>query len=186
MPAIGRIRPSSTIDSCRPTADGRVSPLTASPITVPASRGIILRYIWWTILLAGLISACGKPTPGEPIAGKTVEWRDLALPGKTLALMHPTKLRIFPFKDDFTAVATIGNDGANGAVAGPILFWGIRGDALVISISPVLETVEHYAQQDSAETDVIAILTAPTLDGDVLTVLSKSGERESYRLTQRV
>jgi hypothetical protein len=144
-----------------------------------------LRQFWWTILFAVLLSGCAEAVPGEPVAGRTVDWHDLALPGKTLALIHPSKLRIFPFKEDFTVVATIGNDGANGAVAGPILFWGIRGKALIISINPVPEEVEQYGQSISPDTDAIATLTAPTLHGDVLTVLSESGERDRYRLTQR-
>lgn len=106
-----------------------------------------MRHIWWIILLVALLSSCAKPVPSDPVAGKKVEWNELALPGKRLSLIHPTKLRIFPFKEDFTAVATIGNDGPDGAVAGPILFWGIRGKALVISKSPLLETVAQYTRQ---------------------------------------
>lgn len=144
-----------------------------------------MRHIWWIILLVALLSSCAKPVTSEPVAGKKIVWNALSLPGKTLSLIHPTKLQIFPFKDDLTVVATIGNDGAVGAVAGPILFWGIRGNALVISKTTLLETVEQYRRQAPLDSDAIAILTEPTLNGDVLTVSSESGDRISYRLTQR-
>ena len=143
-----------------------------------------MRHIWSIVLLVTLLSSCAKPVPSESDAGKKVEWNELALPGKTLSLIHPKKLQIVPFKKDFTAVATIGNDGADGAVAGPILFWGIRGDALIISKGPLLETVEEYRRLDPVDSDVIAMLTKPTLDGDVLTVSSVSGEQVRYRLIQ--
>jgi len=56
---------------------------------------------------------------------------------------------------------------------------------LIISRDPVPEKVERYGQSISPDTDAIATLTAPSLHGDVLTVLSESGARERYRLTQR-
>ena len=132
-----------------------------------------------------LLSSCAKRVPSESVAGYKVKWNELALSGKTLSLIHPTKLRIFTFKEDFTAVATIGEDGADGDVAGPVLFWGILGNALVISKSPLVETAGQHGRQAPFESDAIAVLTQPTLDGDVLTVLSQSEEPIRYRLTKR-
>jgi hypothetical protein len=143
-----------------------------------------MRNIWLMILLAGLIAACTKPVPGAAIVGKSVAWNDLSLPGKTLTLVHPTKLQIFPFRVDFTTVATIGTSGADGAVAGPVLFWGIRENTLIISKTPVDGSVAEYVDLESPDSDAVAVLRAPMLDGDTVTALSSSGARVFYRLVQ--
>lgn len=144
-----------------------------------------MRNTWLMILLAGLLTACAKPAPSDPIVGKPVKWNDLSLPGKTLTLVHPTKLEIFPFREDFTAVATIGTSGADGAVAGPVLFWGIKENTLIISTHPVQAPVAEYGDSASPDSDAVVKLRDPIQNGDALTVLSRSGERITYRLIQQ-
>lgn len=51
-----------------------------------------MRQIWSIILLVALLSSCTKPGTSEPVAGKKIAWNALSLPGKTLSLIHPTKL----------------------------------------------------------------------------------------------
>jgi hypothetical protein len=143
-----------------------------------------MRRIFWIVFLVLLIPGCGKQRNEEHIApdGKAVEWQHLELPGKTLVLMHPTQVRVFPFRRDFTVVATIGNDGANGAVAGPILFWGTQGKFLVISRIPFSGSMEEHGDASKPGSEAVEILTEPALDGDLLRATRQSGERVTYRV----
>ncbi len=136
-----------------------------------------MRAIFLTVLLSTFAHGCSKPA--EP---HTVDWRRLNLAGKTLVRTHPTEIRTFPFRRDGTVVATIGNHGDAGPIAGPILFWGIAGDKLIVSRIEVTGAAEVHGDPSTEGSAAVEILKSPALMGETLTATRPSGERVSYRL----
>lgn len=103
----------------------------------------------------------------EPLAlneGAHISWVALALPGKALTLQDQSELQYFPFAADGLSAATLGTKG--GAVTPPLLFWRIAGPRLVLSVTP--------------EGDVVEELSAPTINGEIVTATRKSGLRSQY------
>lgn len=141
-----------------------------------------MRTLPLLLLLALLITGCWKsPDAAAPVPeGTPVQWQQLALPGRTMVLVHPTHVQIFRFQKDFVT-ATFGYDGPTGPVAGPVLFWGIRDGGLIISKSPVSAPKEHGNSSDP-DAEVFETLSNPVLNRDTLSATRKSGERVVYRL----
>jgi len=112
---------------------------------------------------------------------KPLDWNSMSLPGKTLVLVHPTEVRIYPFRSDFTTVATLGNDGPSGPIAGPILFWRIYQNRLFILKVPPDETedLNSLARNEAEE-----VLSRPTANGDLVNVTRMSGEQATFRLVK--
>jgi len=167
----------------RPGADGHASEQTHFR---KLKKLTSMRTFLWITFLVLLISGCGKPLNEKHIAldGRAVDWQQLSLPGKTLVLIHPTQVQVFPFRADSTVVATIGNDGTTGAVAGPILFWGTQGKFLIISRIPFSGSMEEHGDPSKPGSDAVEILGEPILDGDLLRATRMSGERVAYRLSK--
>ena len=119
-----------------------------------------------TVLLATVAMAilgCTKVDEGNPI-----EWKSLALVGKTLTLIDEKAVQIFPFAEDGIAASTIGIK--DKALAGPILYWKIQGNVLVISEAP--------------DSNVYEELSYPSLKAGVVSATRKSGARAQYALAK--
>lgn len=114
-------------------------------------------------MLAASVLGCTNSGPEQP-----VDWNTLALTGKRLTLQDPESILELAFQQNGFVNATFGIKG--GAVAGPILYWKITGNTLVIFGSP--------------DTDIIEALSAPTVQGDTIRATQKSGVRASFHLSR--
>jgi hypothetical protein len=93
-------------------------------------------------------------------------WEALALPGKTLELIHDSRIQTLRFTSAYV-VATMGTKG--GPVAGPILFWNIIEGRLVISREP--------------HGDAIIDLLPPSVHDTVLSTRSHDGKNWRYAVS---
>ncbi|HEY4079384.1 MAG TPA: hypothetical protein VGM81_01700 [Burkholderiaceae bacterium] len=119
---------------------------------------------WLSILFAtSFLLGCAKADERNPS-----DWKSLALPGKTLTLIDRKKMEIFPFSEGGTTAATIGTK--DGALAGPIFYWKIQGNVLVISEEP--------------DSGVYEELSSPMINGSVVTATRKSGSKSQYQLAK--
>jgi len=114
------------------------------------------------LLVSSALIACTQADEGSPTA-----WESLQLPGKTLTLIDAKKLEVFPFSADGTTAATVGTQDA---MAGPIFFWKIKGNVLIIS--------------ELADSEVFEELGAPSVNGNFVTATQKSGTKARYTLTK--
>jgi len=93
------------------------------------------------------------------------DWKSLALPGKSLELIDEKYVENYRFAEDGMAIATFGLK--DGAVAGPIVYWKIEENRLVISIDP--------------ESEILQELVSPSIRGSVVTATRKSGAKAKYK-----
>ncbi|KAB0325066.1 hypothetical protein ACWYXK_11895 [Janthinobacterium lividum] len=100
-------------------------------------------------LIALPLFGCVKPEPQN-----LTDWTQLALVGKTLTLIDPELQQIFSFDKDAIVRATFGRKG--GPVSGPILYWRITDNMLVISIFPDSNVVDTFSHPVIQGANVIA------------------------------
>lgn len=133
-----------------------------------------MKKIVLTVCAAMSVAGCAKPPEGQ-----AVHWKDIGLVGKSMELIHPARLQFFRFGKDHVT-ATIGSKGPDAAVAGPIFFWGIQENVLLVSKEPV------GANPDSASgaSELFETFSEPVLAGDALTVTNAAGERVTFSLSE--
>lgn len=83
-------------------------------------------------------------------------------------LIDDSKIESYRFSEQGLVAATFGTKG--GAVAAPLFYWRVEGQALVISEAPGQQGVEE--------------LTTPKIQRDVVSAKRKSGASVQYRLAK--
>ena len=119
-----------------------------------------MHFVW--ILLMLLLGGCAPERP-------STNWAAIGLPGKSLELIDDNQVEYFIFRDDGQAGATLGFK--DGPQAAPILLWKMDGEFLVIYAGLEPET---YRQD----------LQAIAVNGDIVSVRTRSGKKKNYRLAQ--
>lgn len=146
----------------RPGAGVHRWPVSARLIDASSSR-MQMRSVLLSLAVAAVLAGCSRVEESQPTA-----WSALGLQGKTLDLIDESKIETYRFAEQGLVAATLGTKG--GAVAAPLYYWRIEGQALVISESPGQQGVEE--------------LVTPAIHGDVVSAKRKSGASVQYRLAK--
>ena len=120
-----------------------------------------MRSILLPLAVAAFLAGCSPAQEGQP-----TDWSTLELQGKTLDLIDDSKIETYRFTEQGLVSATFGTKG--GAVTGPLFYWRVEGQSLVISESPGQQGVEELA--------------TPKIQGDVVSAKRNSGASVQYRL----
>jgi hypothetical protein len=122
-----------------------------------------MRRQFMIFIASTALLGCKQSDEGSP-----AEWKSLVFAGQTLTLIDEKKLEIFPFLENGTTPAVIGIK--DQAVTTPILFWKIQANVLIISTFPNAEIFEE--------------LSTPSINGNVITAIRKSGTKARYKLSK--
>nr|WP_315490804.1 hypothetical protein [uncultured Rhodoferax sp.] len=101
--------------------------------------------------------------------GTRVSWAALGVEGLKLELVSETAVEDFRFSKDGSVTATLGIK--NGPVTGPILYWRIVGEDLIISQEPGAEALIE--------------LPAPTIKDNILSIRRWLVFKTNYRMGRR-
>ena len=115
-------------------------------------------------LLSFAVALAGCALPRE---GRATDWASIQLEGKKLSLIDDTRQETYSFVDKNVVTASIGTK--DGPMTAPLYYWTVKSNTLVISKLPNQQVVEA--------------LTAPKLQGDVISANRKSGASVQYRLS---
>ena len=111
-----------------------------------------------------LIAACSGSD-----AGQAVTWKDMALEGKRFERIDDKLIEIFRFQGNGIVTAEIGGKG--GAITGPIWYYRIDNEKLIVS-----ESRDGASKVEMAE---------PRLKAGVLSVRLDVAQWAQYRVTPR-
>ncbi|NCT82965.1 MAG: hypothetical protein GXC94_07485 [Comamonadaceae bacterium] len=129
---------------------------------MPTSE-MLMRSFVLALTVAAALAGCSRVEEAQP-----TDWSSLGLQGKTMDLIDDSKIESYRFSEQGLVAATFGTKG--GAVAAPLFYWRVEGQALVISEAPGQQGVEE--------------LTTPKIQRDVVSAKRKSGASVQYRLAK--
>ena len=122
------------------------------------------RSTWCVRIALGATLALGCATG---VLGAPIGWEVLSLQGRTLNLVDGHAIETYHFLADGLVVSTVGT--REGPSAGPLLYWHILGDSLVISEEPDAQSMQEFG--------------VVHLRGEILTVQRKGGSVARFRLS---
>ena len=114
------------------------------------------------LLAASFALGLAKADEGSP-----TDWKSIGLIGKTLTLIDQNRVETFAFVEGGMTMATVGT---KEALAGPVFYWKLRGNVLVISERP--------------DSGVYEELSSPMVSGSVVTATRKSGSKVQFQLAK--
>ena len=99
-------------------------------------------------------------------AGRPVDWETLSLEGKSLELIDDTRVETYHFGAEGLAAATSGNK--DGPLTGPVLYWRVDDQSLIISKSQNAQVLEE--------------LRILRVQADIVSVMRKTGAKAEFRI----
>lgn len=115
------------------------------------------------LLAASFVLGSAKADDGIP-----TDWKSVALLGKTLTLIDEKRVETFVFVENGMTMVTVGIK--DGALAGPLFYWKLQGNVLVISRLP--------------DSGVYEELSSPMVNGSIVTAMRKSGSKVQFQLAK--